>query len=1094
MTFIYVPLVVYILAGITLIFSAGMQRAQQEVTAAETNYVSDLKNYSGSITSILSVLSKNSESVLAGLPATAVRQMNLSSGDSAEQIQTLFQTSAEREIRNTSGLKMIRLIAHPLTLNQVILEYPLTETLAGLHIPNRRRGKEFSVDTAIAPDPDLVFSRWIGNDLLAEFIWDPSVLLQEEMISYRNSFDGLWLFSSNADDLPKLPIVHMAPSIELTDQAIVTGINRARTESTRPLATLLTSDQTPYQVAYLRLPESDLGLAALKRKDRVLSSVVKNTALFCGILSIVLLIGFTITFWILKRVFDSIQRRSHQTETQLETVKSELTLAAVSRDFYMDNLSDMVTHHERDGRLIHASSSALDLFPFDSETSDDLDFFSCVHPEDLSDVVDFWHRLDLSGPNPRMQFRMINREKDICWIESVFKPIFDNVLPGEVLCLSRNITHYILTEQALSESEFRYRSVLELAPMGIFQSTIDGEILFVNPSMATMLGYDSPRELMSTISDHGIENVLFAKPEENQSIMKLLRESVKEWQRFDVELKRKNKGRFSSVLSMVAEPSLQNHELEVFGFLEEAEVSRSVRSELQLSENRFRRLFSESPFAMILLDKNLELQDYNDSFRKLLGLQSDAMLETEYFHKDPNFQLIHNTLLSTRDSAGLSFQYDFDAIHQNAIFDTVRKEPLDLEVTIIRLQNRSEDAPQSGYAVLLQDVTEKKQIQNQLIQAQKMEAVGRLAGGVAHDFNNLLQVVIGYGEIIEQDLTDEESLENLQYMMEASQRGMILVRQLLAFSRREELKLQPLDMNDLIVNLLKMLRRLIGEHITLDFKKKSDLPFVHADPGQLEQVIMNLCVNSRDAMPDGGKLTLATHLVEPSANWSELHTTIPENTYVVVSVSDDGPGIPADIQYRVFEPFFTTKKADSGTGLGLATVYSVVKRHKGYLMLDSEPGHGASFSVYLPLSEPTETEDPTDQALTAGPAETTQGVILLAEDEERVRGLLCNILETAGYTVITANNGMEAVTQFHLNSHRIDLLMLDVIMPGMNGKDVYDFIALSNPEIPVLFSSGYSHDLLQNDYMLKIPGKLIQKPYQRQELLRTVKELITCRN
>ncbi|MCC6694315.1 MAG: PocR ligand-binding domain-containing protein [Candidatus Hydrogenedentes bacterium] len=384
---------------------------------------------------------------------------------------------------------------------------------------------------------------------------------------------------------------------------------------------------------------------------------------------------------------------------------------------------------------------------------------------------------------------------------------------------------------------------------------------------------------------------------------------------------------------------------------------------------------------------------------------------------------------------------------------------------------------------------EKEKLEAQLRQAQKMEAVGQLAGGIAHDFNNLLQVILGHLEFARSAAGAEgRSTEGLVEASEAAARAADLTKQLLAFSRRQLIQPVDLDLNELIRGLLNMVRRCIGEHIELCFTPCKLLKAVHVDRGQIEQVLMNLCVNARDAMPHGGKLTITTENVVLDAEFCREHLWAQEGNYVQLTVADTGYGMDEETRAQIFEPFFTTKEVGKGTGLGLATIYGIVKQHEGLIQVSSLPGEGAAFSVYIPsIERETESLDaPASTEVSAGGHET----ILVAEDEEAVRTLVARMLESAGYSVLVASDGEEAIRVFDEHNGSIDLALLDVIMPRMSGRDVMERIRSQRPTMHFLFSSGYSENAIATDFVVEKGLHVIMKPYRKADLLRAVREVL----
>ena len=384
--------------------------------------------------------------------------------------------------------------------------------------------------------------------------------------------------------------------------------------------------------------------------------------------------------------------------------------------------------------------------------------------------------------------------------------------------------------------------------------------------------------------------------------------------------------------------------------------------------------------------------------------------------------------------------------------------------------------------------------EEQLRQSLKMEAVGKLAGGVAHDFNNLLSVITGYSELLLTRIDGQNpARREIEEIHKAGERAAALTQQLLAFSRRQILKPKRLHMNEVVENLGKMLRRLIGEDIDFATESQEDLWTVRADPTQIEQILMNLCVNARDAMPTGGKLVVSTANVTLDAPLMERELTIPPGRYATLRVADNGSGMDEKILSKIFEPFFTTKDRGKGTGLGLATVYGIVKQSEGYTRVVSAPGEGTTFSVYLPAAEGEEPETVEDrpEAESGGPA--GKWTILLAEDEEMVRELAIEIFQEAGYTVLDAPNGAAALTVCDRHEGRIDLLVTDMVMPGMDGIELARRVCDSRPGIPVLFMSGYVEDAKERLGDLNEGQAFLQKPITPTNLSRKVRELFSGR-
>ena len=377
----------------------------------------------------------------------------------------------------------------------------------------------------------------------------------------------------------------------------------------------------------------------------------------------------------------------------------------------------------------------------------------------------------------------------------------------------------------------------------------------------------------------------------------------------------------------------------------------------------------------------------------------------------------------------------------------------------------------------------------QLRQAQKMEAVGRLAGGVAHDFNNILTAITGHAELLLEDLgLHDPRRADVDEIRRSAERAAGLTRQLLAFSRQQVLQPKVVDVNALVLDMDKLLRRLIGEDVELATVLDPALGRVKADPGQLEQVIVNLAVNARDAMPDGGKLTLETRNIDLDSSYTLEHSLVKPGPYVQLTVSDSGIGMDEETQAHAFEPFFTTKPRGQGTGLGLAMVYGTVKQSGGFIWVYSEPGHGATFKIYLPRVD-TPTEPATLPAPTVQPARGSE-TVLLAEDEPAVRAIAQQALERHGYTVLAAPSGAAALALAAQHAATIDLLLTDVVMPGMSGRDLADRLTAQRPGIRVLYISGYTDNAIVRHGMLEPGLAYLQKPFRPHALVREVREVL----
>ncbi len=404
---------------------------------------------------------------------------------------------------------------------------------------------------------------------------------------------------------------------------------------------------------------------------------------------------------------------------------------------------------------------------------------------------------------------------------------------------------------------------------------------------------------------------------------------------------------------------------------------------------------------------------------------------------------------------------------------------------------RDEQGRVSGTLSTARDITEQRKLEEQLRQVQKMESVGTLAGGIAHDFNNILTAIIGYGQVSLLNASVDDALRgNIEQIMEAAKRGAHLTQGLLLFSRKQPGERKPVDLNTIILQVEKFLQRMIGEDVLLRAELCAGSLPVLANAHQLEQVLLNLATNARDAMPGGGTFNVATSRIELDAEFIAEHGYGTTGSYALLSVSDSGMGMSEETRRRVFEPFFTTKEVGRGTGLGLAVTYGIVQQHDGYIKMYSEPGKGTTFRVYLPLlvgaNLDEENKGNGGQVCLSGKGET----ILVAEDDPAIRQMTCSVLERFGYRVIAAVDGEDAVEKFKEHRQQVDLLLFDLIMPRLNGKEAYDIIAGLVPGVRCLFASGYAPDMLRQKVFLDQQTPLLYKPMSINDLLEKVRQVL----
>jgi two-component system, cell cycle sensor histidine kinase and response regulator CckA len=520
---------------------------------------------------------------------------------------------------------------------------------------------------------------------------------------------------------------------------------------------------------------------------------------------------------------------------------------------------------------------------------------------------------------------------------------------------------------------------------------------------------------------------------------------------------------------------------DVFSIYQQVQIYR-VRREL-LERNELFHLITENAEDMIAVVDFDGNRIYNSpAYQRVLGYTADELRNSkphEQIHPDDRANLVTAALEAQQGGVGRRVEYRMS--HKDGSWRL-------LESTASVVPSKS--GPATKMVIVNRDITERRQLEEKFRQAHKMEAIGRLSGGIAHDFNNLLGVIIGYAEILQERLVESDPLRvSADEIVKAGKRAASLTRQLLAFSRQQILEPEVLDLNEIVADIEKMLRRVIGEDIELGADLDPGLGHVKADRGQLEQLFLNLAVNARDAMPDGGRLLIETRSFEMSEEYVRSYPyPVKTGFYARVTVKDTGMGMDADVQARIFEPFFTTKEKGKGTGLGLSTVYGVVKQSGGYIEVHSEIGKGAAFAIYFPTVQ--ETVSRTKPHQTSRSATVAHETILLVEDEDSLRTLSRNLLELSGYTVIEARNGNEALAIAKSGTGRIHLLLTDIVMPGISGRELAKRLLIEMPQLKVVYMSGYAGQSVGDNDVFGKNAHYLQKPFSRENLAQKVRDAL----
>jgi PAS domain S-box-containing protein len=709
-----------------------------------------------------------------------------------------------------------------------------------------------------------------------------------------------------------------------------------------------------------------------------------------------------------------------------------------------------------------------------------------IHVDDRDEFSTMIEACVSTGAPFELDFRILRPDGATRWIHGKGETTIENGTAVRLTGMSHDITSRKEAEEERAgmvekqrELTDQLRLLLDSTGEGIFGVDRDGVCTFINRAAASLLGGTPDRFIGSQM--HTLTHHSYADGSTYQ---------IEDCAIFDAF----RTGMGSSVVDEVFwtldgtsfPVEYSSHPMSDRGQLQGAVVAfkdvtlrHQMETDLRDSEQLFRGAFDASRAGIALIGADGKTYvDVNHAMCELLGYSKAELLSLDWIevtHPDDrqeNIEEVARLSQGTDEVSYVSKRY-------------VRKDGEVIFVEISDSVVRDEGGVPLYFVTHATDVTDRERLQAQLGQAQKMEAVGLLAGGVAHDFNNILAVILNYAEFVSEDLeADDTRLADVREIIKAGEKASQLVHQLLSFSRKEVVEPRVIDLNEVIADLHGLLRRSLREDIELVFDAGSDLPHIDADPGRIEQVLLNLAVNGRDAMPEGGVLTIAT---DKEVLGAGARAGLPGGVYARLTVRDIGQGIDEATAARVFEPFFTTKPRGEGTGLGLATVYGIVKQAQGGVYVDSEEGIGTIFSVYFPMAAGivTETKDET-VPLSVGGTET----ILLVEDEEAVRVLVSRILTKHGYEVLSFSSGLDAMELYQDNIEGVDLLLTDVVMPNMSGKALSEHATLLNADVKTLFMSGYTDELIAQRGILEAGENLIKKPFRADQLLSKVRSLL----
>ena len=736
-------------------------------------------------------------------------------------------------------------------------------------------------------------------------------------------------------------------------------------------------------------------------------------------------------------------------------------------------------------------------------------FAPLVHPEDASLAVEMFQKVLRGDKPPPYELRILSKSGKYLVGEFTSTPyIRDGKVAGK-LGIVRDITERKRAEKALRQGEVRLekinRCLLELGPN--FDSNINrltalcGELLGATCALYNRLQGDllcslgqwqTPPGFKSedAPAGHICYDVIRNNREDAVVITNLPRTSYAEsdpnvrayglqtYMGCAVKCEGKAVGSLCVVYGTDYRPT--DDDRRILGIIASAIGNEDTRKQAEAELNRLMTAIEQTPESVVITDTEGRILYVNPVFERVTGYsRAEVIGQNPRLLKSNRQESAFYRQLWAKISAG--------EVWRGRFINKKKDGTLFTEDAVIA-PVRDEKGAVTNYIAIKRDISHELELEVQYRQTQKIDSIGRLAGGVAHDFNNILAVICGHTDLALAQLSPDAPLRsNLECIQESAERAANLTRQLLAFARRQVIEPRRINLNELIVNLNKMLHRLIGEDIKLVTQTAPDLGQIKADPGQIEQVLLNLVVNARDAMPDGGTLTIRTDNVTLDEDYARRHLITPGD-YVMVSVSDTGVGMTDEVKQHIFEPFFTTKEQGKGTGLGLATCFGIIQQSNGHIHSDSQVDKGTQFKIYLPRVWGVEDSISSREV----PVSLPQGTetILLAEDEPSLRQLMARVLRTQGYTVLEAADGHEALTLAQANGAKIQLLLTDVIMPGLSGKTLAEWLGQVNPAVRVLFISGYINNNAVRDAMSRPGTFFLQKPFNPLDLTKKVREAI----
>ncbi len=744
-----------------------------------------------------------------------------------------------------------------------------------------------------------------------------------------------------------------------------------------------------------------------------------------------------------------------------------------------ENAADMIAVVDTEGKRIYNSLSYQKVLGYSPAELQQSSSFEQIHPDDRERVIAAGVEARRTGKGKALEYRM--RHKDGTWrlLESTSSVIRSgDGEPDLLVIVNRDVTGRKQAEDALRAEHDLLRALIDNMPDYIYVKDDESRFVVANRALAQFMGAKNPEDLLGKADfDYFPKELATAYYSDERAILQTGQPLVNQEER-SVDAAGNAKWLSTSKVPLC---NRQGETIGIIGIGHDITERRKAEEALRQSETSFRSVVEGAPYGIFRASVDGRFQRVNSALQEMLGYRTskdllDVTLGGNIFRNPADFQRLVVLMGGTDEFKDVEMEWK-------------RKDDSPITVLCSGRRVKGEDENSAYNEVFVQDITERRVLERQLRAAAKMEAVGRLSGGIAHDFNNLLGVIIGYSQMLERKMERDNPLyEYVEEIEKAGQRATALTRQLLAFSRQQILTPNVLSLNELVSDMGKMLPRLLGEDIAITTKLEPAIGSGKADQGQIEQVVMNLAVNARDAMPSGGRLTIGTADVVMDEMYARQHPGAKPGIYVMLSVADSGVGMNSETMLHIFEPFFTTKEVGKGTGLGLATVYGIMKQSGGYIWVDSELGKGSCFQIFLPRVE----EAVTHVAEGTSPSPILQGneTILVVEDAEALKKLARTFLEEHGFQVLTASSGEEALKVAAEFSGKIHLLLTDVVMPGMNGRVLAEQLLPKRPGMIALYMSGYTDSFIAGHGVLEEGTHLLHKPFTEEVLISKVREVL----